>query len=258
MNTIERFFERPFSFIARQLYRACVVIPFVSLVSLWYVIWKKHINLPLDHHRICVVITSVIHISHKRLNYAERRSLFDPRERLEQTKKTIDSIRQYIPQARIIFVEGGYKESPELLSCVDEYYHAGRTWLVRWACGRQNKSIGEAALLLWSSQKLPHSEYYFKMSGRYYLTNCFLKDQWNGAGVRAHIERSDYMTTRWYGFDWSSKRVWHKALIQSIPLLLIGYPIEYTMKKYLGTHVSNQDTIGIEGRDAVTGLVVGE
>lgn len=107
MNTIERFFERPFSFIARQLYRVCVVIPFVSLVSLWYVIWKKNINLPLDHHRICVVITSVIHISHKRLNYAERRSLFDPRERLEQTKKTIDSIRQYIPKARIIFVEGG-------------------------------------------------------------------------------------------------------------------------------------------------------
>ena len=52
-----------------------------------------------------VLITSVINTPKKPLSYSNVRSVFTREERYEQTKKTIQSIREKIPNYKIMIVE---------------------------------------------------------------------------------------------------------------------------------------------------------
>jgi hypothetical protein len=51
-----------------------------------------------------VLITSVICIENKPLSYTNVRSIYSHQERFEQTKKTIETIREKIPNAKIFVV----------------------------------------------------------------------------------------------------------------------------------------------------------
>lgn len=257
---LRRFLQNPILFIARQVYKILCVIPFTVAVSIYYA-RKKNNNNQSCEHDVCVIITSVIYPTKKELSYAKNRTVFTPAERIIQTERTIESIKRALPNACIVLIEGGLKPlDRQIYEKVDLWCYAGAQRIVNWACAHSNKSLGEAALLLYGYKKLPPAKYYLKISGRYELNKAFSKDRWVGhKGVRAFIERPDYMTTRLYGFDWTSKNSWERALFQSIPLLLIGYPIEYTMKKYLGKIVSSQESpIGVEGSDATTGKKIRE
>ena len=52
-----------------------------------------------------ILVTSVINTPNKALSYSKIRSVFSRKERLEQTKKTINSIKHYIPDHKIFLVE---------------------------------------------------------------------------------------------------------------------------------------------------------
>ena len=52
-----------------------------------------------------VLITSVINTPDKPLSYSKVRSVFTREERYEQTKKTIQSIKENIPDYKIMIVE---------------------------------------------------------------------------------------------------------------------------------------------------------
>ena len=52
-----------------------------------------------------VIITSIINTPNKPLSYSKTRSIFTRHERFEQTKDTIQSIKKYIPNNKIILVE---------------------------------------------------------------------------------------------------------------------------------------------------------
>ena len=52
-----------------------------------------------------VLITSVIHTSSNPLSYTPCRSVFSPQERFTQTKKTIQTVRESIPDVQILLVE---------------------------------------------------------------------------------------------------------------------------------------------------------
>ena len=52
-----------------------------------------------------VLITSVINTPNKPLSYSNVRSVFTREERYEQTKKTINSIKEKIPDCKLMIVE---------------------------------------------------------------------------------------------------------------------------------------------------------
>tara|TARA_B110000208_G_C11756952_1_gene425495 strand:+ start:1233 stop:1397 length:165 start_codon:yes stop_codon:yes gene_type:complete len=49
-----------------------------------------------------ILITSIINTPNKPLSYSKIRSVFTRKERFEQTKKTIQSIKEKIPEYKII------------------------------------------------------------------------------------------------------------------------------------------------------------
>ena len=52
-----------------------------------------------------VLITSIIKTPNTPLSYTNKRSIYSHEERYEQTKKTIQSVREKIPNVKILMVE---------------------------------------------------------------------------------------------------------------------------------------------------------
>lgn len=57
--------------------------------------------------KVLFIITSVISIVDRKLNYSKTRSIYSQEERIQQTKHTVASIRKVSPGATIWLVEGG-------------------------------------------------------------------------------------------------------------------------------------------------------
>jgi hypothetical protein len=132
------------------------------------------------------IVTSVIQTGSQRWSYTPVRSVFSPEQRLAQTLQTIESIRTYCPDSRILLVEGGPLTDAQrttLVSVVDFFVDAyamdGRT---RAFClASQNKGLGDAWLLLMGLRYIKEESLtallLFKMSGRYRLNNQFRLDR---------------------------------------------------------------------------------
>lgn len=52
-----------------------------------------------------ILITSVINTPNKPLSYSKTRSVYNRNERFEQTKKTIQSVKEKLPNIKIMIVE---------------------------------------------------------------------------------------------------------------------------------------------------------
>ena len=68
-----------------------------------------------------VLVTSVINICAKKLDYSDVRSFCNKQKRLEHTLKTIESIRKYIPDSKILLVECSDIEETFLRNVVDYF-----------------------------------------------------------------------------------------------------------------------------------------
>jgi len=81
----------------------------------------------------------------KRLSYSVRRSVFSPEQRLEQTLKTIDSVRRKIPACQVVLVEMGPETylMDTLREAADKIIVVGNRRLVRCACDSRDKGLGD-------------------------------------------------------------------------------------------------------------------
>jgi len=206
------------------------------------------------NRKIVVIVTSVIYFKEKRLSYSKNRSKFSIEERISQTEKTISSIREKIPNAEIILVEAGLKKDVGPLSSkVDKYVYIGDKFLVRLGVDSIFKGIGEAIILLSVSKYLPGADFYFKISGRYYLDNDFDLNKWdnNYFTVRKY---DNVFSTRLYGFGAQFLNIWKKSLMFSIPLLLSGQSIERIMPMFINKkYIKHLNKIGISGLGSAYG-----
>ena len=120
-----------------------------------------------------VIITSVIR---KQINSGTKNPLgiFSSEERFTQTIRTIETIRQYIPQSYIVLLEGGKlldDEKAHLRTCLDDIYETD--------INNYSKSPGEGMLIYryLMSDKFQdikgEIQTLSKISGRYYLTEKF-------------------------------------------------------------------------------------
>jgi len=206
------------------------------------------------------IISSVIYFSQKKL-FGSARSVFTAEERTRQTLQTIQSIRKKVPGAFIILLEMG-KEiniATELLSAVDKYVFIGNNKLVRWSVNGKNRGLGEAMGLIVSKNEIhTDADFFFKMSGRYFLTDDFEPDQWNGNYFFAR-KYEHGISTRLYGFSREFFTDWQKALKKSLFQLYRGRSIEDVLPVEFGKErIRELKRIGLAGYVAPNGSYLEE
>ena len=123
---------------------------------------------------IAFVIPSTIDISRDSLNYSTTRTIYSTEDRLRQTIKSIESIREKVPGAHIFLSEGGKTDFKEqLASLVDHYMYLGNENVVRSAVDSKLKNLGEMEILLRTFPLTASYDFTFKLSGRYWLSEDF-------------------------------------------------------------------------------------
>lgn len=184
---------------------------------------------------VVFMISSVIYFSPKPIYDYPTRSIYNPEERAKQTIQTINSIRSKIPNAKIVLIEMGLQEElPEQLhKLADCYVYLGRKESIRNAAD-SNKSYGEALGLLLADRHIRslNADFYYKISGRYYLDDNFAAERWSQDGF-IHTGDPGMMSTRLYGFPAHRYPEWRRALKKGLPALIQGEPIEFVLFRYL-------------------------
>lgn len=221
---------------------------------------KKYRNYIMNEMNICFVITSVVYPCNLSLNYCDTRSAFNTSERIKQTQSTIQSVREKCPSAHVVLVDGG-EQDPQLQDMVDEYFYVGNDEKIRQAVGSPYKGLGEAYLILSVLDKIKEEyDYYFKLSGRYYLTDAFDVTDFqfsafnfkNYTKKKMNIGESQYVkgahSTRLYGIPGKQVKQYDIALRESIKKLKKGRGIEYVLPQCLKKEkFYYKDVLGVAG-----------
>ena len=127
-----------------------------------------------------VLITSVINTPNNPLSYSETRSVFTRIERFEQTKKTIESIKEKIPNHKILLVEcSDFNENEKI------YFESTCNYILNlWNDKNlhdlifgKSKALGEGTLTIKAFEYIYNNKLIFdnlfKISGRYWLSDKF-------------------------------------------------------------------------------------
>jgi len=207
-----------------------------------------------------IMITSIINCTTNPLSYYHIRSVFDIRERFEQTLETINSVRKNIPNSVIFFLEcsdlSGENEEIENEICenVDYFYNFNDNNNIKDAVNSRLKGYGEANLLLAGLKELEkHSEInynnIFKLSGRYYLNDNFnICDFDNEFNNFIQWDNSCYSyCTIFYKIVYYDVILYKDALLRMISDLKQELSIECCMYKYFKARIQIMQKMNISG-----------
>jgi hypothetical protein len=208
------------------------------------------------------IISSVIHFTDAPLSYSGVRSKFSPEEREKQTITTVQSIKNKLPNSKIILIEAGLKKdlSKELLQLTDQYIYIGNKFPVNYFSKGKNKSLGEASALYYGSKELKftNTDYYFKISGRYFLSDKFSVSVFNPNGFTVK-KYKDEMSTRLYGFGKNDFAFWQQSLRKSFTQLFFNKALEGVFyNKIKGKVTTELETLGLGGYVAPDGSIINE
>ncbi|WP_064094022.1 hypothetical protein [Rossellomorea aquimaris] len=202
------------------------------------------------------IISSAISVSTNPLCYSPTRSAYTDQVRARQTLKTIQSIRDYIPNAKILFIEIGLdKNLPyQIEKKVDKYVYLGDKRIIRDAADGPYKGLGEAISLYLSHRWISsfNADYYYKLSGRYFLNQQFKEFEWIGNAFTGKNYHGGLFTVL-YGFPAQSYLNWRYSLKQSIPGLVQGQSIEIIQPSFFEKPIHYLDTLGVSGWESHSG-----
>ena len=130
--------------------------------------------------RNLVLITSVINTPNVPLSYSKVRSVFTREERFKQTKKTIESIKEKIPDCRLIIVECTDFTEEEKAYFEKECDFVLNLWEKKELHPKIfgiSKSLGEGTMTIQALKFIIENNYeynnLFKICGRYWLNDEF-------------------------------------------------------------------------------------
>lgn len=233
----------------------------------------------------CFIVTSAIN---------SRFGVFEPSERLEQTMFTVDSIRKFVPDAKIVIMEVTgvpiSQEQTDILSSlcdvfldftdepeVQNLYNSTDNWDVV-KNGTEIMCFGRALKLLREDGEFEGIDRIHKMSGRYLINDKFDLSLYETHATRIIIGRKhasqfpvtltkqswQYMARLW---SWPNNlteriiKVYDDSLSEFFGLITNnGYTdIEHVLAKFLPQeHVTEIEQIGVEGTIAPNGAAVKE
>jgi len=133
-----------------------------------------------------VLITSVINTPNLPLSYSKVRSVFTREERFKQTKKTIESVKEKIPNCKLMIVECTDFTEEEKSYFEKECDYVLNLWERKELHPKifgKSKSLGEGTMTIQALQYLTDKEFkfnnLFKICGRYWLNKEFDYDIFN-------------------------------------------------------------------------------
>lgn len=211
-----------------------------------------------------IIITSIINIPDKPFSYTPNRSLYNRDERFEQTKYTIKTIRNKIPDNKILLIE-----CSELNDEEKEYINENVDYFINLYGNEElenkifglSKSLGENTLLLNAINYLEENnikyENFYKMSGRYWLTDNFNYENFNNDKVTFVSEKNNKLDiyTSFYKLNYKHIELYTNFIKNNMNLLEQCICAEIFFGVFLGTinegEKNNIDMAGVAGYIAV-------
>ena len=215
-------------------------------------------------NNICFFVVSVIQPSTSVPFTYGCRSIFSPQEREIQTLQTIQSIKQYFPQADIIFVEGGATSNHDIQQSVTQYFHLGKYKFVKRIVNNVSKAWGELMLTALTIFTWFRYDYTFKISGRYWLNGsidyqAFLQETKRVSGLDIYKDHSQ-ISTRLIGIPKSCYWRFIYALMRRIWKVPNSNTVyeAYILKGLSLNNINFQPEIGVSGFTGVTKELIEE
>lgn len=198
------------------------------------------------------IITSVINTSGNPLSYSSIRSIYNEAERFDQTKLTIDSVKNYIKNCEILFIESSQISSnyeTDIEKMVDHYFRTGED--IRSKIDGPHKASGESSQIREGIKSIDISKYshIFKISGRYRLNDNFIFDDYMvDDNVFLETEDGQRLATVFYKiFD---KESYIRALDECSES---SGMLELNFKNIFGNDFKKIRILGVEGNVSVDG-----
>ena len=174
-----------------------------------YVISNENEN---ENEKNIVFISSKIYVSNKPFSYVDSRSIYSPKDRFEQTKNTIETIRKYIPDNYIILFDNSeftQDELIELSKIVDLFLNIKNDTLINYYTNEhKTKAYGDLAQTLgtlrYLNEQMQHLKFknFFKISGRYIINETFNYEKYateqNIFKKNSHVLDRPYFYTSFY------------------------------------------------------------
>jgi len=230
----------------------------------------------LDKHissKNLVIVSSVLNIIDDELSYYHMRSMFSLKERFNQTLKTIQSIREKIPDSFILFIECSDLNNcicecesececnieKSIIENVDVYINCYIDLEIRKGVNSKYKGWGENLLIMKAIEYVNNCENLvfnnvFKISGRYYLNeyfdySCFTNS--NNQFVLWDANFSSYASL-FYKIKFKYLGLFYLCLVEINHLLENGECLEIVVNKHFNEkmnykNISILDKMNISG-----------
>jgi hypothetical protein len=207
-----------------------------------------------------VCITSVIKTVDKPLSYSSIRSIYSVEERLEQTKKSIESVRNYLPFATIVLIEGSDIDK-QLISNFDvDYIH----FINDEDINGPYKGAGECKMLLNYLNSEHHRtlkyDHFFKLSGRYILNENFNINSFIQSDISTNVvykTHPNQISTIFFKVGENNINDFKNDLQQAYEMCLKGKSIENCiLLNKNDTNIKIVNKLGVSGNIAVDGYKI--
>lgn len=209
------------------------------------------------------LITSTIRTSDDPLSYTRTRSVFSAKQRLEQTLRSIESVRAKVPDALIVLLENSdlsVRETSVLQEAAD--------WFVSFAQDAHAvelrdgpfKGAAETYMLLWILDIVRYFDYekMFKLSGRYWLSDRVRLQDFPSDKFGFLMREGSY-STRLYCVPKSLEAIYRKQLEKTFVAAQRGATIEtLIMRGVPQDKIQLLEHLGVRGYIAPTGGVIDE
>jgi hypothetical protein len=211
-----------------------------------------------------VLITSIINTPDKPLSYTNTRSVFSRKERFEQTKLTIQSIKKKIPNNKILLVdcsdfneeESKYfeKECDYILNLWDKKELHNNLFGI-------SKALGEGTQTIEGFKYIKENNIFynnlFKISGRYWFNDKFDYNIFNNNSMVFYNVTENYVSTNVYKIPNTMQEVLYYFLINNYEAMkaCIGYEVLFLnfLKSIKYENTITIKAIGVSGFIAVDG-----
>lgn len=209
-----------------------------------------------------IIISSVINISTKPFSYTNTRSYCGKEKRFEDTKKTIESIKEFIKDSKLFFVECSdipIEYEKYIIENTDYYINLYNDKKVLSRCDSISKSLGEGTILVEALKYIFENkiEYdnLFKLSGRYWLNNSFDYSKYdNDSIVVKQIENDpNNILTCFYKFPKRIIEKFYNFLLNSERDFINCIGIEVIFGKFINS--IDEEKIFIKGKIGLNGYV---
>jgi len=216
-----------------------------------------------------VLITSIIYTPNTPLSYISNRSIYTPDERFEQTKNTIATLREKIPNLKIILVECSnlteeqnnffISNTDYFLNLIDDEDKKNKIYSI-------SKALGEGTMTITAIEYIKNNniifDNFFKITGRYWLSEHFNYNNFDNNDIIIHRIHGDInnIATSLYKLHSSNLVDFYEFLVGNIDKMYqcIGYEVLFALfiNLYKQNNVIHFDKTGVNGYISVSGDLI--